>query len=158
MRKRITSIFSTTALIAAIAAIGTAGLAPVAAAKSGGKGAPLRSGSGTERAYVFEGTVSKNSSPEIRLDCGSSGYLESVDNWARGSLFDQLRIDTAGSGSHVFHTIPVADNLAEWGHWGSRLARGVHFNVTLSHGSAPEHYRITLYCVSDQSAAWVVAP
>lgn len=122
--------------------------APAAAANSASTG---------EVAHVFEGTVTPNHEPQVKLDC-SPNYLEAGDE-NRGSITDRLKINTAGSDQLVTYGTVTATKSVAWGHIGSRLAQAVEtFAVIGGHHppSFSQHYKFTLYCVSDQSAAWVI--
>ncbi len=122
--------------------------APAAAANSASTG---------EVAHVFEGTVTVTNEPVIKLDC-SPNYLEAGDE-NRGTIGDALKVNTAGSDKLVSYGKPTADKSVAWGHIGSRLATAGRTFAAISGHHPPgfsAHYKFTLYCVSDQSAAWVI--
>jgi hypothetical protein len=120
--------------------------------------APAANGASTgEVAHVFEGTVTPNHEPQVKLDC-SPNYLEAGDE-NRGSITDSIKINTAGSDKLVTYGTATATKSVAWGHIGSRLAQAVETFAAISGhhpNSFSQHYRFTLYCVSDQAAAWVI--
>jgi hypothetical protein len=90
------------------------------------------------------------------MECSTfDDYAEAGDE-NRGAITDSLRVDTAGSDPGVSYSSPSVDKSVAWGHVGSRLAQDVTVVPAVPHGSPSKHYKFTMYCVKDQSAAWVI--
>ena len=88
------------------------------------------------------------------MTCPSGQYIEAGPN-ARGTVFDAPRID-GDFPPGVLSTFQLKSSV-EWGRIGSRLATAIELGFqNKSLYPNPEPYAATVYCTSDQGAAWVV--
>jgi hypothetical protein len=116
----------------------------------------LGGASGSETPYPVSGKTNPDSGhPSIHdVNCPSGQYIEAGPN-SRGTVFDSPRIDL-NIPPGVLSTFQVKSSV-EWGHIGSRLATAIELGFqNKSLYPNPEPYAATVYCTSDQGAAWVI--
>lgn len=119
---------------------------PARAANSVSEGTP----------HVYEGTVSGTSHPVAKMDCSAFDQYAEAGAENRGTISDSLLVNTEGSDAGVGYATPSVEKSVAWGHPFSRLAQAVEVRPYAGHGAPSRHYKFTMYCVKDQSAAWVI--